>query len=456
MVALVGCVTHVLSCVKSMASSRERMMSFDMKHRIRRIGLLGCFIGALSIVVTARAEEKSVTAASPEAQQAKATFEAKFEEYKAAVREIEKLQSEFQTADAANRKKLNEKVTGQVAHTQSLVNEMVDAAEGAYRAAPNADQQITDVLTAVAKHYVIGRQIGPGQKSHSDPGDVYYPIDGGDQYERGLPIIKLLIDGGTQNSELYVWGFLCAFATNNYDLAEIYMNKAKETGAIDALDMAAMHNDRSDPQAGLNKNLDQLIHTCLSNFDDYRIFWKKEAEIRAAEAKANNLPRVKLTTTKGEIVVELFENEAPQTVANFLTLVKQGFYDGSPFHRVLPMFMAQGGAKTDEGMGGPGYTIRCECYRPDYRRHFRGSLSMAHAGRDTGNSQFFLTFVPTPHLNGRHTVFGRVIEGMEVLGDLQHRSSMHQTDPPKADRIIKAEVLRERNHEYTFEKLNEK
>jgi cyclophilin family peptidyl-prolyl cis-trans isomerase len=197
------------------------------------------------------------------------------------------------------------------------------------------------------------------------------------------------------------------------------------------------------------------MSVCFSKIDEYRDFWAKEKAIRAAEAKANDLPRVKLTTTKGEITIELFENEAPQTVANFLTLVKQGFYTGSPFHRVLPEFMAQGGAKTDDGAGGPGYRIKCECYRPDYRRHFRGTMSMAHAGRDTGSSQFFLTFVPTPHLNGLHTAFGRVIDGMEVLGDLQRRSTEHQQDPPKADRILKAEIVRDRGHEYKFEKLSE-
>ena len=195
------------------------------------------------------------------------------------------------------------------------------------------------------------------------------------------------------------------------------------------------------------------ISASMSALDEYRELWKKESEIRVAEATADDLPRVKLTTTKGEIVLELFENEAPQTVANFVTLVKQGFYNGSPFHRVLPKFMAQGGAKDEEGQGGPGYTIRCECYQPDYRRHFRGTLSMAHAGRDTGNSQFFLTFVPTAHLNGRHTAFGRVIEGMEVLADLQRRSPMHGNTQPKADKIIKAEVIRDRGHEYKFEKL---
>jgi cyclophilin family peptidyl-prolyl cis-trans isomerase len=189
---------------------------------------------------------------------------------------------------------------------------------------------------------------------------------------------------------------------------------------------------------------------------EYRQLSTKEAAIRETEAKADDLPRVKLTTSKGEITLELFENEAPQTVANFLTLAKQGFYDGSPFHRVLPGFMAQGGSKTADGEGGPGYTIRCECYEPDARMHFRGSLSMAKTQlRDSGNSQFFLTFTPTPHLNGKHTVFGRVINGLEVLGDIQRRDPT-KPNQPTPDRIIKAEVLRDRGHAYDFEKLPER
>ncbi|MEM6799386.1 MAG: peptidylprolyl isomerase [Planctomycetota bacterium] len=162
------------------------------------------------------------------------------------------------------------------------------------------------------------------------------------------------------------------------------------------------------------------------------------------------MPRVKFATSKGDIVIELFENEAPQAVGNFVTLVKQGFYDDVVFHRVLPRFMAQGGDPTGTGTGGPGYNIRCECYQDNARKHFRGTLSMAHAGRDTGGSQFFLTFMPTSHLDGKHTVFGRVIEGMPVLAELQ------RVDPGEGgniDRIVKAEVLRDRGHEYTFEKL---
>ncbi|MBI1369471.1 MAG: peptidylprolyl isomerase [Planctomycetes bacterium] len=152
-----------------------------------------------------------------------------------------------------------------------------------------------------------------------------------------------------------------------------------------------------------------------------------------------------MTTSKGDIVLELFENEAPNSVANFISLVEKGFYDGVPFHRVLAGFMAQGGDPTGTGAGGPGYAIKCECYAPNARMHFRGSLSMAHAGRDTGGSQFFLTFVPTGHLNGKHTVFGRVIEGMDVLSKLNRISPGEGGEP---DKMVKVTVIRKRDHAY--------
>jgi cyclophilin family peptidyl-prolyl cis-trans isomerase len=109
--------------------------------------------------------------------------------------------------------------------------------------------------------------------------------------------------------------------------------------------------------------------------------------------------------------------------------------------------MAQGGDPQGNGTGGPGYSIACECYRPDYRRHFRGSLSMAHAGRDTGGSQFFLTFVPTDMLNGKHTVFGRIVEGIDVLAKLQRIDPEHPKGE-KPDTIEKATVVRKRKHDY--------
>ena len=181
----------------------------------------------------------------------------------------------------------------------------------------------------------------------------------------------------------------------------------------------------------------------------------RELAIRCAEAAADDLPRVKLVTSKGDIVLELFENEAPDTVGNFISLVESDYYDGLTFHRVLENFMAQGGDPKGDGTGGPGYTIYCECYKSDYRRHFPGSLSMAKtAARDTGGSQFFLTFVRTGQLDGKHTVFGRVIDGMDVVNSLQRinpddRSGLAKPEP---DKIISAEVLRKRDHEYVAKK----
>jgi cyclophilin family peptidyl-prolyl cis-trans isomerase len=179
---------------------------------------------------------------------------------------------------------------------------------------------------------------------------------------------------------------------------------------------------------------------------------KVDAEMakRKAEAAADDLPRVKLGTTAGDVVIELFENEAPNTVANFVSLVGKGFYDGTPFHRVIGGFMAQGGDPTGTGTGGPGYAVACECGNPGARKHFLGSLSMAHAGKNTGGSQFFLTFAPTEHLDGKHTVFGRVIEGFDVLPKLQRTQDDEGRPVPgvEPDKIVKAEVLRNRAHPY--------
>jgi cyclophilin family peptidyl-prolyl cis-trans isomerase len=420
-----------------------------MRHFLQRAA-----IAAVILTAGAWASRAGGQAAQPAVAdalaQADAAFVKAFADYKDVIRKIEQMRVEYQTADAPTRQRINNELSGQLAHAQTLMNAVVEMAMDAFRLAPNADPQVADLLVAVARHEVVGQQLGPPEPI--GPRETFTPIQGGEQYERALPIIRRLIDGGVNNRDLYVWGFLTAFVTNEFDLADAYLKKAQETGAIEAMANAA-RGPQADKQAAQQALL-EAVGKYAGQIDNYRQLWAKESAIRAAEAAADDLPRVRLTTTKGAITIELFENEAPQSVANFISLVKQGFYDGSPFHRVLPKFMAQGGAKTDDGDGGPPYTIRCECYKPNYRHHFRGSLSMAHRGRDTGSSQFFLTFVPTTHLDGAHTVFGRVIEGMEVLGDIQRRSPQ-QARPPKADRILKAEVLRDRGHEYSFEKLPE-
>lgn len=130
-------------------------------------------------------------------------------------------------------------------------------------------------------------------------------------------------------------------------------------------------------------------------------------------------------TDKGTIVIDLYDEEAPSTVANFEKLANSEFYDGTRFHRVIGDFMIQGGDPLSKdpdnrrvGTGGPGYTIKCETHRNTHK-HVAGTLSMAHAGKDTGGSQFFICHAPQRHLDGVHTVFGQVTEGMDVVNKIK-------------------------------------
>ncbi|MEH6939671.1 peptidylprolyl isomerase [Bacillus sp. JJ664] len=127
------------------------------------------------------------------------------------------------------------------------------------------------------------------------------------------------------------------------------------------------------------------------------------------------MKKASITFENGEqILIDLFAEHAPATVENFESLAKKGFYDGLTFHRVIPGFVSQGGDPNGNGTGGPGYTIKCETAGNPHK-HKAGSLSMAHAGRDTGGSQFFIVHEPQPHLDGVHTVFGQVTEGMDTV-----------------------------------------
>jgi peptidyl-prolyl cis-trans isomerase B (cyclophilin B) len=138
-------------------------------------------------------------------------------------------------------------------------------------------------------------------------------------------------------------------------------------------------------------------------------FRKELKKYDLQKEELNKYSYAKITTDKGIIWIELFKNETPIAVSNFATLANDGFYNGLNFHRVISGFMAQGGCPEGSGMGGPGWAIECET-NADKQIHKRGSLSMAHAGPNTGGSQFFICFVDCPHLDGRHTVFGQIQE----------------------------------------------
>lgn len=193
-----------------------------------------------------------------------------------------------------------------------------------------------------------------------------------------------------------------------------------------------------------------------------------ELLIRQAESLKNDLPRVELKTTKGTVVLELFENEAPGTVGNFVFLAENGYFNDMLFHRVIEGFMAQSGGFKREASGekrggeGPGYEIKCECYEPNARKHFTGCLSMAKKPnqRDSGGSEFYMTLQRTDFLDGEHTVFGRVLSGFRAIENLErtHQSNRYGEDVEiegvLEDKIITAKVLRKRAHKYQPDRVN--
>lgn len=134
-------------------------------------------------------------------------------------------------------------------------------------------------------------------------------------------------------------------------------------------------------------------------------------------SNAENLT-AKLETNKGTIELELYSDKVPMTTANFVNLAKRGYYDGIKFHRVIPDFMIQGGDPTGTGAGGPGYKFGDE-FVAEYKHDVPGVLSMANAGPGTNGSQFFITHVPTPWLDGKHTVFGKVLKGQDIVDSIQ-------------------------------------
>jgi len=343
-----------------------------------------------------------------EAEGEPATFEELFAQWKEVLARLRELQLEYQAAAPQRMTELENEFNVEVTKGEKLVPRLSKAAEEQYAADPGGNEEVSNFLASAIQSYVRR-----------------------DQYEDATRVAILLIENNYENEAVYSWAGVAAFAVNDFE-------KAKE------------HLSRAEANSALN----QTGNRDFAEVDSYIELWKEEQQRRAAEAEADDLPRVLFQTTKGDIVLELFENEAPNAVANFINLIEKGYYDGLTFHRVIRGFMVQGGCPKGDGTGGPGYNIACECYDEGARMHFRGSLSMAHAGRDTGGSQFFITHRPTSHLNDRHTVFGRVLEGFDALTAIGARNPS-DIGAGEAERIEKATVLRKRDHEYTPETLPE-
>ena len=343
--------------------------------------------------------------------------------YKENLKKLRSLKEEYQTATPETRDQIQSQFAPLVQETGRLQKELIPAAIAAYQASNGSDAEIFQFLMVMLEWSVIKTE----------------------NYEMAHDIAVVLLPSGKIPDEyayLYAYGAYASFNVMELEDADRFYTMTKEKGGLESL-------RKQDPRGEMQ------IPAILAKFlPEYKELWAQEKEIRAREAQGDNLPRVLLRTTKGDIVLELFLHEAPESVGNFMTLVSQKYYNGVPFHRVLPHFMAQGGDPTGTGAGGPGYCIADECRKPGARNHFRGSLSMAKTSQpNSGGSQFFLTFVPTEFLNGQHTVFGRIVEGMDVLSEIQ-RIDPEEKNLPAPDKIVEAVILR--GEPTPFKKLPEK
>ncbi len=337
---------------------------------------------------------------------ARKMYVAKLGEWKQMLKDLQKLRSDFDLAKPSEIAAIRKSWLETTAKADTLLPQLRNAAVAAYSESPNTDRQLTRLLVELASKALLA-----------------------DDYEVAEHISISMLRSSAEERKLYDIAGISSFAMHNFEDAQQYFKKAEQLGVL-----SQMGNN----YFGEIKN-------------GYIKYWEQEQVIRASESKADpaeRLPLIRLTTSAGVIELQLYENEAPETVGNFINLIEQGYYDGLSFHRVLQNFMAQTGCPKGDGTGGPGYHIYCECKRADFRRFFTGTLGMAHAGPNTGGSQFFITFRPTGNLNAKHTAFGRVTKGLEIMRMIARVNPDSPDAKLNPDTIIKAEVISKRAHDY--------
>ncbi len=259
-----------------------------------------------------------------------------------------------------------------------------------------------------------------------------------DRFDHWLEAAKVLVESGGMSSEktLVAAGYV-GYANNDYDFA------ARCWGPLAA-----------------NKKLDWRETHYFGEIERMKEKWTRELAFREKDKAHDNNPLVEMTTTKGRIVIELFEDNAPEAVKNFIYLVEHGFYSRKAFFRVENRICAQTGCEKGDGTGSAGYTIGGEGELPDHRDHFRGSVAIALGNStltkrldlDSGGSQFYFSFLPLPHLDGQHAVFGRIVEGIEVMNFFRVMNLMEEEqrkDPSnRPDLIVSSKIIRKRDHDY--------
>ena len=247
------------------------------------------------------------------------------------------------------------------------------------------------------------------------------------EYERANAIMEGLISLKIPEilPDLYDAAGEIAFMLNDFEQAARFVELAEQNKVL------------SERCAGFKKDLSY-----------YRSSWAKESVFRQQDSEKKDLPRVTLDTTKGKIVLELYEDQTPNTVANFVYLVEKGFYDGMFFEQVIPGEGAVAGRSLENPDGGPGWTIRDEFDPTNSRNHYRGTISMLRGEPNSAGSMFFISFSPIKDLDGKYVVFGRVIEGMDVLTKLQIMDPVNPDPMAEPDQIEKASAVTKRDHKY--------
>lgn len=320
--------------------------------------------------------------------------------------------------DRKNRRRWNELIEEGL----PLFQNMMQAALAEFKQDPEKNFEIANLL-----YYVVKQEVE------------------GDRPEGTLDLIEALIEFDYPDPQLRNFHTIAAFGLNEYDRCYESLKFMVD-----------------------NKRASEKLEEMFEDFEGNKRLWEEELEYRKQDAAGEPLPKVLIQTTKGDIEVELFENQAPETVGNFLSLVESGYYENLTFHRVTQHYMVQTGCENGDGTGTPGYTVFGEMNKPNARKFFRGTLGLALASNvetgeilpNSGGSQFFFSVLPAYNLNGVYTAFGRVTKGMHVLGilakiDPEEDKEKKKDDESKEmpDEIIRIEVLNKRDHEYKPNKV---
>ena len=271
---------------------------------------------------------------------------------------------------------------------------LLKAAQQYYVSAPNANDEVAQFLITVVKDALINQRP-----------------------ENPWRIAQLLTENNVQDTAIPGMGGVLAFEAEQFKAAKSMLERAKSEGGMKV------------------EIIDKFLQEC-----DYRM----------RDAEKGDLPHVVMTTDQGEVEFELFEDDAPNTVANFITLAQSKFYDGNAFHRIEPS-LVQGGCPIGDGSGSPGYNIRFEGDKPTARKHFIGSIAMARLGGDlnSAGSQFYICRAPMENLDGQYTVFGRVVRGWPIIANIRGVSIEGENSP-----IIRSiRVIKDRGHPYSVEQL---